>query len=656
MCGFAGFVDFRKEIEAPERLLRDMGGTLVHRGPDDEGVWFDRTSGVGFAHRRLSIVDLSPEGHQPMTSSCGRYVIAYNGEIYNFQQLRHELDVEGAEIAWRGSSDTEVALQAISQWGLTESLRKFNGMFAFSLWDKRERLLHFARDRFGEKPLYYTVAGNHLLFGSELKSLRVHPRFQGNISRNALALFMRYCYVPAPYSIYEGVWKLMPASYMTVSAEDWQNGEFHPKAQQTYWSMRGIAETGTRNPLDCSVDDALDQLDALLKNAVGMRMTADVPLGAFLSGGIDSSTVVAMMQSQSDRPVRTFSIGSYVDDYNEAPFAQEVAKCLGTEHTELYVTPEETLNLVLELPNIYDEPFADSSQVPTTLLSHLTRKHVTVSLSGDGGDEPFGGYNRHFLGSNIWRRAEKLPRPARRVIGRMLGAIPPGAVDRVHSIASRLLPLSILRQGAPGRAIEKVGSIIAADTPEAMYQSLVSTWPDPAALVRGASEPITDVMNPDCWPDLSNITDRMMYMDIISYLPDDILTKVDRASMNASLETRVPFLDPDLIEFAWRIPLDWKIREDEGKWILRQLLYRYVPRELVERPKKGFGVPVGEWLRGPLRDWAESLIDERRLADEGFLHTNLVRRCWDQHTSGKRFSPARLWNVLMFQAWLEASQ
>lgn len=656
MCGFAGFIDFGKELDEPQRLLKHMADTLVHRGPDDQGIWCDKDSGIGLAHRRLSIVDLSPEGHQPMISHSGRYVIAYNGEIYNFPDIRRELDNAQRKIAWRGTSDTEVALEAISHWGVEEAVKKFNGMFAFALWDMNKRMLHLARDRFGEKPLYYGWAGNHLLFGSELKALRVHPNFQHEIDRNSVALFMRYSYIPAPHSIYTNIYKLMPASLLTISADAESTPDPDRIAPRAYWSPKEVAECGVDSQLDCSLEEAINQLDRLFKRAVEMRMLADVPLGAFLSGGIDSSAVVAMMQAHSDRPVRTFSIGSSIDDYNEAPFAKDVAKHLGTDHTELYVTPAETLAVIPKLPNIYDEPFADSSQIPTTLLSQLTRDHVTVSLSGDGGDELFGGYNRHFLGRTIWNRAQRIPKPARKLLGKLLNAARPATVDRLHSVASHVLPKMMMRHGPPGRALEKIASIIAAEAPEQMYQALASTWKEPESLVLNAVEAPTAVMKTESWPKLNDIANQMMCMDIITYLPDDILAKVDRASMSTSLETRMPFLDPNLMEFAWQIPLEWKIRGDEGKWILRQLVYRYVPRELVDRPKKGFGVPIGEWLRGPLRDWAESLINEQRLADEMFLDLETVIRCWRQHLAEKRFMPAKLWNVLMFQAWLESTR
>lgn len=654
MCGFAGFIDFEKELDQPERVLTDMADTLVHRGPDDQGIWCDRDSGIGLAHRRLSIVDLSSEGHQPMISHCGRYVIAYNGEIYNFQDIRRELDVGQREIAWRGGSDTEVALEAISYWGLEKALRKFNGMFAFALWDKSEHKLYLARDRFGEKPLYYGLVGNHLLFGSELKSFRVHPMFRAEIDRNSVALLMRYCYIPAPHSIYANIYKLMPASFMAISTDGRQTAEFYKNAPRAYWLPQDIAENGSSSHLNCSLEDAINKLDTILSEAVALRMVADVPLGAFLSGGIDSSIVVAMMQKQSNQPVRTFSIGNDIDGYNEATYAKKVARHIGTEHTELYVTSKEALTTIPKLPYIYDEPFADSSQIPTTLLSQLTRAHVTVSLSGDGGDELFGGYNRYFFGRNIWNYWSRFPRPARIAVGRLLQVVPPGAIDRIFRLMANKLPGNLKRQEPPGRALEKIAAIIMAESPDEMYQALSSTWKNPEALVIDSKEASTAITNKPDWPELCDSADRMMYMDVITYLPDDILTKVDRASMSASLETRVPFLDPHLMEFAWRLPLEWKIRSGEGKWILRQLLYRYVPRELVERPKIGFGVPMGAWLRGPLRDWAESLIEKQRLLDEGFFNVSMVRKCWHQHLTGRSYSQAKLWNILMFQSWLEA--
>ena len=663
MCGFAGFIDLKGQLERPEESLQQMICVLSHRGPDDEGVWFDDTAGVGLGHRRLSIVDLSPEGHQPMISACGRYVIAYNGEIYNYLAIRKELEQEANNhlIAWRGHSDTEVALAAISRWGLEGALDRFNGMFAFALWDRRERVLHLARDRLGEKPLYYGWAGDMLLFGSELKALRANKEFSGEIDRNVLNLFFRYSYVPSPYSIYQGIYKLPAGSLISVpidtSKEQYNFSPFSDSQQAgqlspvNYWSVGNAAENVMNLRFKSTTYDVVDELEQLMLDAVRLRMEADVPLGAFLSGGIDSSTIVALMQAQSHRPVRTFSIGSYNQAYDEAVTAKAVAKHLGTDHTELYVSPEEAQQVIPRLPQLYDEPFADASQIPTFLVSQMARQHVTVSLSGDGGDELFAGYNRHFWARNIWNGMSKIPQPLRTGSSRAIRAITPETWDRMFFRMGALLPKKF-REGQPGNKLHKLAGALDSTSPEDMYLRLVSNWPDPESLVIGGSEPRTVVTDSKLWPDLSDFTERMMYLDLVSYLPDDILVKVDRASMGVSLESRVPFLDHRLVEFSWKVPLSMKIKNGKGKWILRQLLYKYVPKKLVEGPKRGFGLPIDDWLRGPLRDWVESLLDETRLRHEGYLNPVLVRHEWHQHLTGKRNLHQKLWGVLMFQAWL----
>jgi len=664
MCGFAGFIDPKGHLDQPEKYLQQMTRVLSHRGPDDSGTWFDEITGVGLGHRRLSIVDLSPEGHQPMVSTCGRYVIAYNGEIYNYLEIRKELEQKETSrmIAWRGHSDTEVALEAISTWGIEGALKRFNGMFAFALWDLKERVLHLARDRLGEKPVYYGWEGDILLFGSELKALRVNPAFNGQIDRNALTLFFRYNYVPAPYSIYQGIYKLPPASLLTIPLDKMKNkNAFSPfsDTQQadglspvSYWSVGKVAEYGTGLYFNGAINDAVDELEQLMLDAVGMRMEADVPLGAFLSGGIDSSMVVSLMQAQSSRPVRTFSIGSYDQAYDEAVNAKAVAKHLGTDHTQLYVSPEEAQRVIPRLPQLYDEPFADASQIPTFLVSQMARQHVTVSLSGDGGDELFAGYNRHFWVRSIWNRISKIPRPLRSGASKGMMAISPESWNSMFLGMGALLP-ERFREGLPGNKLHKLAGALASKSPEDMYLRLVSNWPEPELLVIGGSEYRTVVTETCQWPNLSDFTERMMYLDLVSYLPDDILVKVDRASMGVSLESRVPFLDHRLVEFSWRVPLSMKIKDGKGKWILRQLLNKYVPHELVEGPKKGFGLPIDDWLRGPLRDWVESLLDETRLRHEGYLNPELVRHVWNQHLVGKCNSHQKLWGVLMFQAWLD---
>ena len=624
--------------------VRSMVAAIRYRGPDDSEVWCDERAGIGLGHARLAILDLSPEGHQPMVSVSGRYVIVFNGEVYNFAELRSELEIVGQK--FRGHSDTEVMLAAFEEWGIEKAVQRFVGMFAFALWDRVDRQLTLARDRLGEKPLYYGWCGEAFLFGSELKALCAHPSWRGDINRGVLASYMRYGYVPLPHSIYLGICKLLPGTWLKISVDD-PPGRI--PVPITYWSAREVA---MREPLtDLSDAAETDALDSLLRQAVGRQMVSDVPLGAFLSGGIDSSTVVALMQCQSSRPVRTFSIGFSESDHDEARYAKLVAAHLGTDHTELYLSAEEALSVIPRLPEIYDEPFGDSSQIPTHLVANLARKHVTVALSGDGGDELFGGYNRYFWGRSIWNRIGQVPQGVRHGVGRLMTSLSPEAWDRIGT----LLPRG-LWQPTLGDRIHKLASVIDVDGPDELYRRLVSQHREPGSLVVGADE--TSI-----WADAeaaafgrSDFTERMMFHDLVGYLSDDILTKLDRAAMAVSLETRVPLLDHHLVEFAWRLPLAMKIRDGQGKWLLRQVLYRYVPRELIERPKQGFGIPLDTWLRGPLREWAEALLDEHRLRREGYLHPASIREKWNEHLSGRRNWQYWLWNVLMFQAWLGANE
>jgi len=651
MCGIAGAVDTRARSSAAEldAIARRMADALIHRGPDDGGTWTDAGAGVALGHRRLSILDLSPEGHQPMRSACGRFVIVYNGEVYNYRELRAELEKERAAPAWRGHSDTEVILAAIRHWGLDAALGRFVGMFAFALWDQEQRVLHLVRDRMGEKPLYYGWINDVFLFGSELKALRAHPQWRGEIDRNALALFLRHNYIPAPYSIYRNVYKLRPGTALTLRLDGSRTGAEPELQPASYWSVRQAAERGVAEPL--AEADLENHLDRLLREAVAGQMVADVPLGAFLSGGVDSSTVVALMQAQSARPVKTFSIGFREAGYDEAVHAQAVACHLGTDHTELYVSPAEAMAVIPRLPALYDEPFSDSSQIPTFLVSQLARRHVTVSLSGDGGDELFGGYNRYFWGRRIWRNIGWMPRWLRGMLARGMSSVSPQSWDRVFQMAGPVLP-GHLEQSAPGDKLHKLAEVLAVDCPESMYQQLVSHWKSPTRLVPGSMEPATCLTDRHQWARLPDFTLRMMFLDMISYLPDDILVKVDRASMGVSLESRVPLLDHRLVEFAWRVPLSLKLRGDGGKWLLRQVLHRYVPRELIDRPKMGFGIPIDSWLRGPMREWADALLDEKRLREEGFFAPVPIREKWAEHLSGKRNWQYYLWDVLMFQSWL----
>ena len=642
MCGIVGYWDKRG---ADALIVERMAMRIQHRGPDDTGIWLNEEGDLALAHRRLSIIDLTPAGHQPMISPCGRFTLVYNGEIYNHQNLRDELEYEGGHFDWRGHSDTETLLAALRHWGVEGALQRLNGMFAFALWDKAERTLFLARDRMGEKPLYYGRSGGSFLFGSELKSLVAHPHWKGDIDRNALTLYMRHSYVPTPWSIYQGISKLPPAHFVVVQEAGQVVSE-----PQCYWNLGQIAESGTADA-EGSPEELIDELDGLLRGAVLSRMTSDVPLGAFLSGGFDSTMVAALMQAQSSRPVKTFTIGFHEKGYNEAEHAKAVARHLGTDHTELYVTPEETMAVIPRLPAIWDEPFSDSSQIPTLLVSELARKHVTVSLSGDGGDELFCGYGRYKQGNQIWQFLRLLPVPLRQLIGSLMQVFPGAPLEYLFSFLPKRFQVPHLADRLP-----KLAEMMKVKSGEAYYHRLISHWKEPGRLVLGAIEPQTLFNRPEQHPQLADFREKMMYLDSMTYLPDDILTKVDRASMAVSLEARVPLLDHRIVEFAWRVPMSLKYRDGKGKWLLREVLYRYVPRDLMERPKMGFGVPIDEWLRGPLREWAEELLDEKRLREEGFFDPAPIRKMWDEHVSGKRRWHYYLWDVLMFQAWLESTK
>jgi len=650
MCGITGFWKRFEQNQDDEIkfVIQRMSDTLLHRGPDDCGTWVDAEAGIALGHRRLSIIDLSPLGHQPMISADGRYAIAFNGEIYNFLELRRELEHLG--YSFRGHSDTEVMLAAFSQWGLEAAVKRFSGMFAFALWDRQERSLHLGRDRLGEKPLYYGWVGSTFLFGSELKALRRYPAWQAEIDRNALALFMRHNYIPEPYSIYKNIYKLPPGTTLTLSQAD---NRTLPQPVY-YWSAKSIAESGLDNQFSGSEAEAIDYLDQLLRDAIRQQMVADVPLGAFLSGGVDSSTVVALMQAQSTQPIKTFTIGFHEDSYNEAPYAKAVAQHLQTDHTELYVKPKEVFDVIPKLPSLYDEPFAAPSQIPTFLMAQLARQQVTVTLSGDAGDELFAGYNRYFWGRKIWQRIGWIPSGLRNLVANSITTVSPQTWDNGFASLGSLLPSS-LKQPNPGDKLHKLAEVLGVESPEAMYRQLVSHWKTPEALVIGSTEAPTVLTDAQQWANLSDFTERMMYLDMVTYLPGDVLTKVDRATMGVSLESRVPFLDPRVVEFAWTVPLSMKIRNGKGKWLLRQVLYKYVPPSLIERPKMGFGIPIDSWLRGPLRDWAESLLNEHRLKQEGFLHSQPIRQKWQEHLSGDRNWQYYLWDVLMFQAWLDGN-
>jgi asparagine synthase (glutamine-hydrolysing) len=655
MCGFVGFLG---GLVAPgpfgdEVALKRMSDTIAKRGPDDAGYWTDAEKRVGFGHRRLSIVDLSPAGHQPMMSGNGRYVIAFNGEIYNHLDCRAALAKSSRVIGWRGHSDTETLLAGFDAWGIQGTVERCIGMFAFAVWDKQTSTLTLGRDRLGEKPLYYgwQGTGQHatFLFGSELKALKAHPAFAAGIDRHALCLLMRHNYIPAPYSIYQGIAKLEPGCLLTVSL-----AQPEPKVVR-YWSAVAVAVAGCAAPFTGTPDQAVDALEVLLKSAVQQQMMADVPLGAFLSGGIDSSTIVALMQAQSARPVKTFTIGFNEAGYNEAEHAKAVAAHLGTEHTELYVTPQQAFDVIPRLPALYCEPFSDSSQIPTFLVSQLARQQVTVSLSGDAGDELFCGYNRYPMTHKLWQKLSVLPEGGRRLAACGLTAVSPSRWNALLGPVQGLMPSSLM-QANLGDKLHKVAGVLASSSVDALYLSLMSHWDDPVSVVIGGTEPPTLLTGNA--PPLQGLDDiqRMMALDTLTYLPDDILVKVDRAAMGVSLEGRVPFLDHRVVEFAWSLPQSIKLRNGVGKWALREVLYRYVPKALIERPKMGFSVPIGDWLRGPLRDWAENLLDESRLRREGYFHPAPIRQKWVEHLSGARNWQYHLWDVLMFQAWLAENE
>lgn len=615
-----------------------MAAAIVHRGPDGHGVWHDAGTGIGLAHRRLAILDLSAAGHQPMHSPCGRYVLVFNGEIYNHLDLRRRLGGEG----WRGHSDTETLLAGFDAWGIETTLTRAVGMFAVAVWDRTRRTLTLARDRLGEKPLYYGRQGDCFLFGSELKALRAHPAFTAEVDRTALDLFLRRGYVPAPHSIYSGIRKLPPGMLLTLGGG--YQGEPRP-----YWTVAAARQAGVDDPLPLNAEVCLDRLETLLREAIAGQMVADVPLGAFLSGGIDSSLVVALMQSVSAQPVRTFSIGFTEQGYDEAGHARAVAAHLGTQHSELYVSPQEAMAVIPRLPAIYDEPFADASQIPTLLVSEMARRQVTVCLSGDGGDELFAGYTRYFWTAAVLRRSAVLPAPLRIFVGRRLARVSPAVLERAFALLSPVLPAH-WRFARAGDKLRKLADILAARCVEAACRNANGFWKNEPDLVTGL--PVCEVETVPDTP-LADIENHMMAFDQTGYLPDDILAKVDRAAMAVSLETRIPLLDHRVVEYAWKLPLALKVRDGRGKWLLRQLLYRHVPQALIDRPKMGFSVPIDDWLRGPLRDWAEALLDPDRLADEGWLAPVPVRRMWREHLDGRRNAAGEMWNVLTFQAWLE---
>ena len=631
MCGIAGFMGEHKQ---PLDCLRAMTKAIDHRGPNDNGVWFNDEYSIGLAHTRLSIIDLSKAGHQPMKSYSGRYMMVFNGEIYNHQTIRNDLN-NIVKTNWRGHSDTETLLAGFEAWGIRETIEKSIGMFAISVWDLKTNVLTIARDRLGEKPLYYGWQDDTFLFGSELKALKKHPAFKGEINRGALALLLRHNYIPAPYSIFNDISKLEPGCILTLSQEQ------REPTITVYWSAAQVVETGAFNPFSRDATHAVDELEILVSGSIRQQMMADVPLGAFLSGGVDSSLVVALMQAQSSRPVKTFTIGFNEKGYDEAEHARAVAQHLGTEHTELYVTSAQAMEIIPQLHTLYDEPFSDPSQIPTFLVSQLAGQHVSVSLSGDGGDELFCGYDRY----QMLHKLGMLPLQLRIALAKGLNTAPFTVFAEIAAF--------ITGKKNIGDMFHKVKVILASQSVDQLYLNLVSHHYDPASLLIDVDEPDTLLTgNMPEFKGLNNIQ-KVMALDLISYLPDDILVKVDRASMAVSLETRVPFLDHRIVEFASSLPQSIKVKDGKTKWPLRQVLYRYVPKNLIERPKMGFGIPLDKWLRGPLRDWAESLLNEDRLEREGFFHPAAIRALWSEYLSGSRNSGRLLWSILMFQMWLD---
>lgn len=648
MCGFVGFLS-ENASQFSDNVLINMAQAIKSRGPDDYGYFHNNQFGLGLAHRRLAIVDLSSAGHQPMLSSAGRYLIVFNGEIYNHQELRLQLNQLMPKIIWCGHSDTETLLAAFECWGIRQTLEKCVGMFAFAVWDNQEKQLTLGRDRLGEKPLYYGWQGKTFLFGSELKGLKAHPAFNADISRDALGLFLRYNYIPSPYSIYQNIHKLKPGCILTISLQQKES------QIEEYWSIKSVIEYGINQPFTGGYSQAVNHIEQLINHSIHQQMIADVPVGAFLSGGVDSSLIVALMQAQSSQPVKTFTIGFHEKGYNEAEFAAQVARHLGTDHTELYLTGKQAQDVIPLLPNIYCEPFADSSQIPTFLVSQLARQHVTVSLSGDAGDELFAGYGRYALTDRIWQRIVKKPALLRHLVAKGITSISPEGWRLLLSPFKPFLPAKLASANI-GDKLHKGAAILNCDDLISLYQKMISYWQSPEDVVLNCKPLVTPFTNLQQLINTENAQQLMMSIDMQCYLPDDILCKVDRAAMAVSLETRVPLLDHNIIEFVWSLPFTYKVQRGQTKSPLKDILYRYVPQKLIDRPKMGFGIPLEQWLRTDLREWAESLLNEQLLKQQGYFDYIKVRQKWQQHLSGKHNWASQLWSILMFQSWLIYNQ
>ena len=646
MCGITGFISLELNGDLLHETANCMSQKLFHRGPDNDGIWCDPKIGIALAHRRLSIVDLTKNGHQPMNSHCGRYCIVFNGEIYNHLFLRKELP---DSIIWIGNSDTETLLNCISYWGIEKTLTKIVGMFAFAIWDRNLKKLTLVRDRIGEKPLYFGTVGKTLLFGSELKAIKAFPNFSPNIDRDSLQLYLKFGYVPAPYSIYKNIYKLMPGNFIEFSLEDIELKKM-PSIKK-YWSLELIASQQEINPYQGSESDAINHLDNLLKESISGQLLGDVQIGAFLSGGLDSSTVVSIMQKLSSQPINTFSVGFNEFGFDESKKAKAIASFLGTNHNEVVLTSSEAIKIIPLMPEIYDEPFADVSQIPTFLLSKFASSKVKVCLSGDGGDELFCGYYRQIMGPKIWRILNKIPMPFKKIIASFINYLPPTTWDNFYYICESLIP-NQLRISSPGLKLQKLTSLINSETLFEVYLSLVSAWSSSENIILNAKK--SNVINNFDFENykLNNHHHYMMFLDSINYLPNDIMVKVDRAAMHSSLETRMPILDHRIMEFSWRIPINLKIRDNSNKWLLRQVLKKYLPMSLVKGPKEGFSVPISKWLRGPLKEWANDLLDPTLLKNQEYFAVDPIINKWHEHLSGKHDWSFQLWTTLMFQEWI----